>query len=86
MSGVPFDESGLQGLTDVAKNVVAGIAEFLKAILAQVAQLIVQISVPLALVLILTGSILYFSHLNRRLGRDFVILSVVLALVNQIFK
>jgi hypothetical protein len=86
MSGVPFDESGLQGLTDVAKSIVVGIADFLKAILAQITQLIVQISIPLALVLILTGSILYFSHLNRRLGRDFVILSIVLALVNQIFK
>jgi hypothetical protein len=86
MSGAQFDESGLQGLTDVAKNIVMGIADFLKAILAQMTQLIVQISIPLALVLILTGSILYFSHLNRRLGRDFVILSIVLAIVNQIFK
>ena len=86
MSGSPFDESGLQGLTDLAKNAVLGIADFLKAILAQVTILIVQISIPLAVVLLLTGSILYFSHLNRRLGRDFVILSILLAIVNQMFK
>jgi hypothetical protein len=36
MSGVPFDESGLQGLTDVAKNIVVGIADFLKTILNQI--------------------------------------------------
>ncbi|HVP22866.1 MAG TPA: hypothetical protein VMS77_03005 [Conexivisphaerales archaeon] len=86
MSGAPFDESGLQGLTDLAKNAVAGIAGFLKAILAQVTQLIVEVSIPLAVVLVLTGAILYFSHLNRRLGRDFVILSILLAIINQVFR
>jgi hypothetical protein len=86
MSGTPFDESGLQGLTDLAKNAVTDIADFLTAILTQVTQLIVQISIPLAIVLVLVGSILYFSHLNRRLGRDFVILSIILAVVSQIFK
>ncbi len=86
MSGVPFDDSGLQGLTDVAKNMVVGIADFLKVILAQITQLIAEISIPLALVLILTGSILYFSQLNRRLSRDFVVLSMVLTIVNRIFK
>jgi hypothetical protein len=86
MSGFPFSDSGLQGLTDLAKNIVTGIGDFLKVILAQIAQLVVQISIPLALVLLLTGSILYFSHLNRRLGRDFVILSIVLAIVDQVFK
>jgi hypothetical protein len=86
MSAAPFDESGLQGLSDLAKNAVAGIADFLKAILAQIISLIVQISIPLAIVLLLAGSILYFSHLNRRLGRDFVILSIILAIVNQIFR
>jgi hypothetical protein len=86
MSEAPFNESGLQGLSDLAKNAVAGIADFLKAVLEQVTLLIVQISIPLAVVLLLTGSILYFSHLNRRLGRDFVILSIILAIVNQIFK
>ena len=86
MSGSPFNDTGLQGLTDLAKNVVAGIGDFLKAILAQITQLVVSISVPLALVLLLTGAILYFSHLNRRLGRDFVILSIVLAIVNEVFK
>ena len=86
MSGAPFDESGLQGLTDLAKNAVAGIADFLKAILAQVTQLIVEVSIPLAVVLVLTGAILYFSHLNRRLGRDFVILSILLAIINQVFR
>ncbi len=86
MSGSPFNDSGLQGLTDLAKNVVSGIGDFLNVILAQITQLVVQISVPLALVLLLTGAILYFSHLNRRLGRDFVILSIVLAIVDQVFK
>ncbi len=86
MSGVPFDSSGLNGLTDLAKNVIVGVAGFLNAILAEITDLIVQISIPLAVVLVLTGSILYLSHLNRRLGRDFIILSVVLAIVNQIFK
>jgi hypothetical protein len=86
MSGVPFDGSGLSGLTDLAKNVIAGVAEFLNAILAQITDLIVQISIPLAIVLLLTGSILYLSHLNRRLGRDFVVLSILLAIVNQMFR
>jgi len=86
MSGTPFDDSGLQGLTDLAKNIVVGIADFLKVILAQIAQLIVKISIPLTLVLILTGTILYFCHLNRRLGRDSIILSILLAIVNQMFK
>lgn len=71
---------------DVAKNIIIGTADFLKAILAQIAQLIEEISIHLALVLILTGSTLYFSHLKRRLGRDFVTLSIILALVKQIFK
>jgi hypothetical protein len=86
MSGAPYNESGLQGLSDLAKNAVSGIADFLKAILEQITSLIVQISIPLAVVLLLTGSILYFSHLNRRLGRDFVILSIILAIVSQMFR
>ncbi len=70
----------------MAQNAVAGIAEFLKAILEEIISLVVQISIPLAVVLLLTGSILYFSHLNRRLGRDFVILSVILAIANQMLR
>jgi len=73
-------------LTDVAKSMVVGIADFLKVILAQITQLIAEISIPLTLVLILTGSILCFSQLNRRLSRDFVVLSMVLTIVNRIFK
>jgi hypothetical protein len=36
MSGVAFDESGLRGPTDVAKNIVVGIADLLEIILSQV--------------------------------------------------
>jgi hypothetical protein len=86
MSGAPFNDSALQGLSNLAQNAVAGIAEFLKAILEEVISLVVQISIPLAVVLLLTGSILYFSHLNRRLGRDFVILSIILAIANQMLR
>ena len=86
MSGGPFNDSALQGLSNLAQNAVAGIAEFLKAILEEIISLVVQISIPLAVVLLLTGSILYFSHLNRRLGRDFVILSVILAIANQMLR
>ncbi|MGA1974169.1 MAG: hypothetical protein ABSG92_00840 [Conexivisphaerales archaeon] len=56
MSGVPLKDSGLQGLTVLRKNTVNGVANFLNAILAQITQLILQTSITLAAVLVLTVS------------------------------
>lgn len=54
MSGVPLNDSGLQGLAILRKNIVDDVANFPNAILAQITQLTVQISIPLASVLVLT--------------------------------
>lgn len=86
MNETLFTDTGLRDLAELAKGAVTGISDFLRAILSQVSQLIVQISIPLAVTLLLTGAILYFSHLNRRLGRDFVLLSIILAIINQLFR
>jgi|GEM_PF-5047183 hypothetical protein len=86
MNETLFSGSELRDLADIAKDAVVGVGDFLKAVLGQVSTLIVQISMPLAVALLLCGVVLYFSHLNRRLGRDFVVLAIVLALINEVFR
>jgi hypothetical protein len=86
MNDTIFTPSGLQQIGSTAQSIVAKASQFIQFALSQVVQLILSIALPLSLALLLMGVTLYFSHLNRRMGRDFIVLSVVLALLSQIFQ
>ncbi|MDG6933171.1 MAG: hypothetical protein JRN68_00570 [Nitrososphaerota archaeon] len=69
-----------------ARSIVAAASGFIKFVLEQVVQLLLSIALPLSIAMLLLGITLYFTHLNRRMGRDFIVLSIVLALISQFFN
>lgn len=75
---------GFLQINNTAQNIVSTVIQMIEFVLSQVALIILKIAIPLSLVLFLSGLLLYFSHLNRRMGRDFMVLSVILLLVSQL--
>ena len=73
----------LDQIGGLAKEIVGTATQFVQQVLQGLTQLLVGVAVPLAVLSLLLGLILHFSHLNRRMGRDLVVLAVILAVVSQ---
>lgn len=86
MNDTIFQQGMLQQMGSTAQNLVSTAIQLILFIIQQVVQMILKIAIPLSLFLFLIGLILYFSHLNRRMGRDFIVLSLALLIISQIVQ
>jgi hypothetical protein len=84
ISARPSNITVVTQLGMTVRGIVAATSGFIKFVLRQDVQLLLIITLPLSVAMLLIGITLYFTHLNRRMSRHFIVLSMVLGLLSQL--
>jgi len=81
-----FPLNGFLQVNNTAQNIISFAIQTIEFVLREVVLVILRVALPLSLALFLFGLLLYFTHLNRRMGRDFIVLSLILILIGQLIQ
>jgi hypothetical protein len=81
-----FPPNGFLQINNTAQNIISFAIQTIEFVLREVVVVILRIALPLSLALFLFGLLLYFTHLNKRMGRDFIVLSLILILISQLIQ
>jgi hypothetical protein len=81
-----FPLNGFLQINNTAQNIISFTIQTIEFVLREVVLVILRVALPLSLALFLFGLLLYFTHLNRRMGRDFIVLSLILILISQLIQ
>jgi hypothetical protein len=81
-----FPLNGFLQVNNTAQNIISFTIQTIEFVLREVVLVILRVALPLSLALFLFGLLLYFTHLNRRMGRDFIVLSLILILISQLIQ
>jgi hypothetical protein len=81
-----FPLNGFLQVNNTAQNIISFAIQTIEFVLREVVLVILRVALPLSLALFLFGLLLYFTHLNRRMGRDFIVLSLILILISQLIQ
>jgi len=81
-----FPQNGFPQINNTPQNIISSIIQIIEFVLREVVLVILKVALPLSLALFLFGLLLYFTHLNRRMGRDFIVLSLILVLISELVQ